>query len=77
MKNTIIIQIEEKADGKYDSDVAVRGDITLLAKAVAAGMQREDSFRLIVIEAIENVMAGYRFDITERDELSKKGEPVD
>ena len=76
MKHTIIIQIEEVAEGKYNSDVAIRGDIHLLARAVAAGMRKEEGFRLAVMEAIENMLAGYQFDITERDPLKEGGDKV-
>ena len=77
MKKTIIIQIEDRGEGNYDSDVAIRGDVHLLARAIAAGMQKEQWFRVAVMEAIENLIAGYQFNIKDRDPLQGKGEKAD
>lgn len=77
MLSTIIIQIEEVGEGKFNSDVAIRGDIHLLARAIAAGMQKEPNLRNAIIEAIDNMLAGYQFDITDRDRVQEGGEKAD
>lgn len=77
MNHTIIIQVIQKEDGKVDVDVALRGDIHLLSKGIAASMQREESFRIAVMEAIENLVAGYKFDSMKiRDPLKEGGDKV-
>lgn len=68
MKNQIIIQIRDVGDGKYDSEIGMTGDVHLLARAIGAGLRRELKFRVAVMEAIDNLLAGYQMNITDRTE---------
>lgn len=66
MKHQIIIQIREVGEGQYDSEIGMQGDVHLLARAIGAGLRREEKFRVAVMEAIDNLLAGYQMNIKDK-----------
>lgn len=72
MKHVIIITAEELDDKNVVTEISIKGDQTILAKAAAGLLQTSPQFRDIILESIANLMAGVSIQARK---LQKKVEP--
>lgn len=85
MKNHILVlEVEEVTETEFNSNFRCMGNDHIIAQAIGAAMRRDARFRTIVLEAIDNMVAGFEMDIRPRTEeeifkskVEKKEKKVD
>lgn len=79
-KHIVILEIEEVDSRTFNSNFSIMGNDHAIAQGFGAAMRRDARFRTIILEAIDNMVAGVDMEITARDPndaLKEKGEKID
>lgn len=64
----IMLQIDEVSNTEFNSNFQCMGNDHIIAQGLGAAMRRDARFRNMVLEAIDNMVAGVEMDIRPRTE---------
>jgi len=61
MENFILISADKTSDNKFHADVVTKGDMVMLAQAIAMSIRNDEKFRAIFADAFINLLSGEGF----------------